>query len=68
VVKLVKILIGLAAAFLLFVVVNDYVRDYRNAYDEEYTSTYSAPGEEVSVEIPEDSSAKEVALLRIRTS
>ncbi len=60
-VKLVKILIGLAAAFLLFVVVNDYVQDYRNAYDEEYTSTYSAPGEEVSIEIPEDSSAKEVA-------
>ncbi len=60
-VKAVKFFIGLAAAFLLFVVVSDYIHDYRNAYDDEYTSTYSAPGDEVIVEIPEDSSVKEVA-------
>ncbi len=60
-VRVIKVFIGLVAAFLLFVVVNDYVQDYKNAYDEELTSTYSAPGEEVEIEIPEDSSAKEVA-------
>lgn len=60
-VKAVKFLIGLVAAILLFLVVSDYVRDYRNAYEEELTSTYSEPGEEVRVEIPKDSSVKEVA-------
>ena len=60
-VKAVKFLIGLSAAFLLCLIVFDYVKDFRNAYEDEYTSTYSAPGEEVTIEIPQDSSAKEVA-------
>lgn len=60
-VKAVKIMIGLVAAFLLFVTVNDYIQDYRDAYQEELTSTNSVPGEEVEIWIPNDSSAKEVA-------
>ena len=52
-VKAVKFLIGLSAAFLLFLIVFDYVKDFRNAYEDEFTSTYSAPGEEVAIEIPQ---------------
>ena len=60
-VKIVKIMIGLAAIFLLFVVVSDYVKDYRDAYQTELTSTHSEQGEEVIIEIPKDTSAKKVA-------
>lgn len=60
-IKFVKIMIGLVAAFLLFVVVSDYVGDYRAAYNEELTRTSTEDGEEVEVEIPKDSSAKQVA-------
>ncbi|MCR5543622.1 MAG: endolytic transglycosylase MltG [Eubacterium sp.] len=60
-VKIVKIMIGLVAALMLFFIVSDYISDYRAAYDEEYTSTTSVDGEEVVIEIPKNSSAKEVA-------
>ncbi len=60
-VKIVKIMIGLAAIFLLFVVVSDYIKDYRDAYQTELTSTHSEQGEEVIIEIPKDTSAKKVA-------
>ena len=57
-VKAVKIIIGLSAAFLLFLIVTDYIGDYRRAYNEELTSMTSSRGEEVEVEIPKDASAK----------
>ena len=59
--KFVKIIIGLAAAFLLFLIVSDYIRDYKNDYNEELTSTTSHDGEEVEVVIPKNASAKEIA-------
>ena len=62
-VKLAKILIGLAAAFLLFVVVDEYIDDYKDAYNEELTSMESHDGEEVMVEIPKDSSVKDIAAI-----
>lgn len=60
-VKIVKILIGLTAAFLLFLVVSDYISDYRDAYNEELTSTASHDGPEVTVKIPKEASAKKIA-------
>ncbi len=60
-VKAVKIIIGLSAAFLLFLIVTDYIGDYRRAYNEELTSMTSSRGEEVEVEIPKDASAKKIA-------
>ena len=54
-------MIGLVAALMLFFIVSDYISDYRAAYDEEYTSTTSVDGEEVVIEIPKNSPAKEVA-------
>ena len=60
-IKAVKLMIIIAAAFLLFVVVNDYIEDYKGEYETELTSMESNPGEEVVVEIPKNSSAKEVA-------
>ena len=60
-VKLVKLIVGLLAAFMLFLIVRDYIMDYKDAYDYELTSTESEPGEEVVVEIPKDASAKEIA-------
>ncbi|MCR5105972.1 MAG: endolytic transglycosylase MltG [Eubacterium sp.] len=60
-VKAVKIMIILVAAFLLYLVVSDYITDYKALYNEELTSTSSHDGEEVIVEIPEGSSVKEVA-------
>ena len=60
-VKAVKFMIILVAATMLFLIVADYIRDYRAAYEEELTSTTSVDGEEVIVEIPKDSSVKEIA-------
>ncbi|MBR6402809.1 MAG: endolytic transglycosylase MltG [Eubacterium sp.] len=60
-IKAVKLMIILAAAFLLFVVVSDYISDYKEQYENELTSTESNPGEEVTIKIPKNSSAKEVA-------
>ena len=59
--RIVKIMIGLTAAFLLFVIVDDYINDYKNDYQAELTNTKSEQGEEVVVEIPKDASAKEIA-------
>ena len=60
-IKAVKLMIIIAAAFLLFVVVNDYIEDYKGQYEYELTSTESKPGDEVVVEIPKNTSAKKVA-------
>ncbi|MCR5212826.1 MAG: endolytic transglycosylase MltG [Eubacterium sp.] len=60
-IRIVKMIIGLMAAFMLVLIVKDYIGDYRDAYNQELTSTESNPGEEVVVEIPKDSSAKEIA-------
>ncbi|SEQ93350.1 UPF0755 protein [Lachnospiraceae bacterium NE2001] len=62
-IKITKILIGLVAAFLLFVVVDEYIGEYRDAYNEELTSMESHDGEEVMVEIPKDSSVKDIAAI-----
>ncbi len=59
--RLVKIMIGLTAAFLLFMIVDDYINDYKNDYNAELTDTKSEQGDEVVVEIPKDASAKEIA-------
>lgn len=60
-VKFVKLMIGLVAAFLLFAIVDDYVQDYRDAYEEELTCVTSTDGNDVVIEIPKDASAKEIA-------
>ncbi len=60
-VKIAKIIIGLMAAFMLVLIVKDYIQDYKDAYDYELTTNDSNPGDEVLVEIPKDSSAKEIA-------
>ena len=60
-VKAVKFMIILVAATMLFLIVADYIKDYRAAYEEELTSTVSVDGEEVEVVIPKDSSVKEIA-------
>lgn len=60
-VKLVKLLIGLTAAFLLFMIVSNHINDYKARYNDELTSTHSEPGEEVVVEIPKNASVKEIA-------
>ncbi|MBO4591514.1 MAG: endolytic transglycosylase MltG [Eubacterium sp.] len=62
-IKAVKLMIILAAAFLLFVVVSDYISDYKKQYENELTSMESNPGEEVTITIPKNSSAKEVAAI-----
>ena len=53
-VKLVKLMIGLTAAFLLFMVVSNHISEYKAEYNDELTSTHTKPGEEVEVEIPKD--------------
>ncbi len=61
VVKLIKLLIGVVAAVLLCSIVGTYVKDYYNAYQQEYTSTETNPGRDVVIEIPEKASAREIA-------
>ena len=60
-IRIIKLIIGLMAAFMLFLVVRDYIQDYRDAYNLELTNTESVEGDEVVVEIPKDASAKEIA-------
>ena len=60
-VKAVKFMIGLVAALMLFFIVSDYIRDYKNAYEDELTSRYSNPTEAVEVVIPTESSVKDIA-------
>lgn len=60
-VKLVKLMIGLTAAFLLFMVVSNHISEYKAEYNDELTSTHTKPGEEVEVEIPKNASVKEIA-------
>lgn len=61
IVKIIKWGIGLIAAVWLISIIGAYIKDYRDAYQEEYTCTETKPGQDVVVEIPKNASAKEIA-------
>ena len=60
-VKLIKWAIALVAAVALGMIVTTEIKEYRAAYEAELTDTSTRPGRDVTVEIPEDSSAKKIA-------
>ena len=62
-VKLAKFIVGALAVFGLAMIVIVYIKDYKNDYNEELTSTYMTLGEDVEVTIPKDSSVKEIAAI-----
>ena len=60
-VKIVKWVIGIIAAIMLFGVIKDYVMDIYNDYQHEYTNTEITQGKDVVVEIPEGATEKDIA-------
>ncbi|MBR3538429.1 MAG: endolytic transglycosylase MltG [Eubacterium sp.] len=60
-VKLIKWAIALVAALALGMIVMTEIKEYRAAYQAEMTDTSTRPGRDITVEIPEDSSAKKIA-------
>lgn len=60
-VKLVKWMIAIVAAIALGMIVMTEIKNYQAAYNAELTSTASTQGVDVTVYIPEGSSAKEIA-------
>jgi conserved hypothetical protein, YceG family len=60
-IKFIKALIVIVAAVMLGMIIRDYYREYKNAYNEEYEGVYSRQGTEVVVNIPEGAGIKEAA-------
>ena len=60
-VKIVKWVIGIIAAIMLFGVIKDYVMDIYNDYQHEYTNTEITQGKDIVVEIPEGATEKDIA-------
>ncbi len=62
-IKFIKALIVVVAAAMLCMICKNYYKDYKAAYNEEYTGTYHREGTDVEVTIPEGSSIKEAATI-----
>lgn len=62
-VKFVKWMIALVAATALGLIIMTEIKEYQRAYEAELISTVSSEGQDVTVEIPEDASAKQIAAI-----
>ena len=65
-VKFIKIIILLTACFFLGLMCVDRYKEYRKAYEKEYSDMSSSPGKDVEVTIPKGASARKIArILRV---
>lgn len=61
--KFIKAVIAIAVALLLGLMFLNAGKEYKKSYNREYKGTYTGPGTDVEVTIPEDASDREVAAI-----